>query len=77
MASPGPVPTGDAVIRSLPESVRSVALDRPGYRTSPHPAGTLAENASWLVRELDRASIGDAILVGHSYGGGEASRCRW
>jgi pimeloyl-ACP methyl ester carboxylesterase len=69
---PGAGSDWDAVIRLLPESVRSGAVDRPGYRTSPYPAGSLAENASWLVSELDQAGIDDAILVGHSYGGGVA-----
>jgi pimeloyl-ACP methyl ester carboxylesterase len=69
---PGAASDWDAVIRLLPQGVRAIALDRPGYRTNPYPAGTFAENARWLLSELDAAGIDDAVLVGHSYGGGVA-----
>jgi pimeloyl-ACP methyl ester carboxylesterase len=69
---PGAASDWDGVVRALPAQMRSVALDRPGYRTSPHPAGTFVENAHWLLAEMDQAGIDDAILVGHSYGGGVA-----
>ncbi|MCW2522957.1 MAG: alpha/beta hydrolase [Frankiales bacterium] len=34
----------------------------------------MTANARWLLTELDRAGVGAAILVGHSYGGGVALR---
>jgi pimeloyl-ACP methyl ester carboxylesterase len=69
---PGAGSDWDAVVRALPPRLRSLALDRPGYRTSPHPPGNFRDNAEWLVRELDHADVQDTILVGHSYGGGVA-----
>jgi pimeloyl-ACP methyl ester carboxylesterase len=69
---PGAGSDWDAVVQALPPHLRSLALDRPGYRASPHPPGTFRENAEWLVHELDRADVQDVILVGHSYGGGVA-----
>jgi len=33
------------------------------------PAGTFLDNARWVVDNLDQAGIGDAVLIGHSYGG--------
>jgi len=69
---PGAGSDWDAVVRALPPRLRSLALDRPGYRTSPHPPGSFHDNAQWLLSELDHAEVQDAILVGHSYGGGIA-----
>ena len=69
---PGAGSDWDAVVRALPAHLRSLALDRPGYRGSPHPPGTLSDNARWLLAELDRAGLEETILVGHSYGGGVA-----
>lgn len=69
---PGAGSDWDAVVRALPTHLRSFAPDRPGYRTSPHPAGSFGDNARWLLDKLDRAGLEDAILVGHSYGGGVA-----
>jgi pimeloyl-ACP methyl ester carboxylesterase len=71
---PGAGSDWDAVVQALPPNLPSLALDRPGYRTSPHPPGTFRDNADWLMRELDHADVQDAILVGHSYGGGVALR---
>ena len=69
---PGAGSDWDAVVRALPAHLRSVALDRPGYRGSPHPPGSFRDNAMWVLAGLDRAGVEDAILVGHSYGGGVA-----
>lgn len=69
---PGAGSDWDAVVQALPARLRSLALDRPGYRTSPHPPGSFGDNATWLLRELDWAGIHNAVLVGHSYGGGVA-----
>jgi pimeloyl-ACP methyl ester carboxylesterase len=69
---PGARSDWDAVVRALPAWLPSLALDRPGYRTNPLPAGTFDANARWLIGELDRAGIAEAILVAHSYAGGVA-----
>jgi pimeloyl-ACP methyl ester carboxylesterase len=69
---PGAGSDWDAVVQALSPRLRSLALDRPGYRTSPHPPGSFRDNAEWLLAELDSAGLDNAILVGHSYGGGVA-----
>jgi pimeloyl-ACP methyl ester carboxylesterase len=69
---PGAASDWDEVVRLLPPGVRILALDRPGYRANPRPPGTFADNARWLLAEMDAAGIDDAILVGHSYGGAAA-----
>ena len=51
---------------------RVVALDRPGYGTSPQSAGGFGFNARAVLAELDARGIERAVLVGHSYGGGVA-----
>ncbi len=60
------------VIARLPVTVECVAADRPGYRSSPHRAAGLLGNAEIVLADLDRAGIEQAVLVGHSYGGGVA-----
>jgi pimeloyl-ACP methyl ester carboxylesterase len=60
------------VIARLPVTVQCVAADRPGYRSSPHRAAGLLGNAEIVLADLDRAGIEQAVLVGHSYGGGVA-----
>jgi 3-oxoadipate enol-lactonase len=69
---PGAGSDWDAVVRALPPQLTSLALDRPGYRTSRHPPGSFRDNAQWLLGELDSAGVSSAILVGHSYGGAVA-----
>ncbi len=59
-------------MRAFPAGLRSLALDRPGYRANPLGPGTFAGNVTWLLGELDQAGIDEAVLVGHSYGGGVA-----
>jgi pimeloyl-ACP methyl ester carboxylesterase len=56
----------------LPADLRVLALDRPGYGASAYPAGGFAVNARAVVAELDAADIEQAVLVGHSHGGGVA-----
>ncbi|MDT4932716.1 MAG: hypothetical protein QOK11_608 [Pseudonocardiales bacterium] len=69
---PGAASDWDAVAAALPPAVSCLAFDRPGYRGSPHPPGGFTANARWLLAELDRAEVPEAVLVGHSYGGGVA-----
>jgi pimeloyl-ACP methyl ester carboxylesterase len=56
----------------LPAALRAVAVDRPGYGTSPLPPAGFAANARAVLDELDSRGIQRAVLVGHSYGGGVA-----
>ena len=56
----------------LPPALNVVALDRPGYGASRQPAGGFAYGARAVLAELDARGIGQAVLVGHSYGGGVA-----
>ncbi|MGF6885859.1 pimeloyl-ACP methyl ester carboxylesterase [Nocardia sp. GAS34] len=69
---PGDHHAWDGVRACLPSSVRALAWDRPGYGDNESPAGTLEDNAAWLLERLDRAGIREAVLAGHSYGGGVA-----
>ena len=69
---PGDVSDWAAVVSALPDHVDVLVLDRPGYGTNPLPPATIDGNARWLICELDKAGIRDAIVVGHSYGGGVA-----
>ena len=56
----------------LPRTLDVLALDRPGYGASRQPAGGFAYGARAVVAELDARGIGQAVLAGHSYGGGVA-----
>jgi pimeloyl-ACP methyl ester carboxylesterase len=56
----------------LPQALRVVAPDRPGYGVSRQAAGGFGVNARAVVAELDARGIEQAVLVGHSYGGGVA-----
>lgn len=69
---PGAGSDWSAVVRAMPADVRCLAPDRPGYRSNPRPPGGFVENARWLIGEMDDAGLDDAILVGHSFGGGVA-----
>ncbi|WP_067889277.1 alpha/beta fold hydrolase [Nocardia vaccinii] len=69
---PGDHSVWNGVLERLPSSVRALAWDRPGYGGNACSAGTLEDNAVWLLDQLDRAGIHDAVLAGHSYGGGVA-----
>ncbi len=50
----------------------AIAADRPGYGSSRLAAAGFAANARAVLGELDSRGIGQAVLVGHSYGGGVA-----
>ena len=56
----------------LPAQLHAVAADRPGYGSSQLRAGGLAANAQAVLDDLDSRGIKQAVLVGHSYGGGVA-----
>ncbi len=56
----------------LPAPLHAVAVDRPGYGSSPLAACGFAANARAVLDELDSRGIQRAVLVGHSYGGGVA-----
>ncbi|MFJ4656658.1 alpha/beta fold hydrolase [Nocardia sp. NPDC088792] len=69
---PGDRSDWDLVLPRLPGSVGALAWDRPGYGANHRPAGSIEDNARWLLDSLDRAGIERAVLAGHSYGGGVA-----
>jgi pimeloyl-ACP methyl ester carboxylesterase len=49
-----------------------LAIDRPGYGTSPLPACGFTAGGRAVLDDLDSRDIRRAVLVGHSYGGGVA-----
>ena len=69
---PGSAADWRRVQARLPAPLQAVAVDRPGYGSSPRPAAGFAGNARAVVDVLDGRSISQAVLVGHSYGGGVA-----
>lgn len=69
---PGDRSDWDAVTARLPGSLTALALDRPGYGDNPEPAGSIEDNARWLLERLDHEGIDRAVLAGHSYGGAVA-----
>lgn len=59
-------------VRDLPQSP-SYALDLPGHGRSEGPGrDTIPAYGDWLVAFLDEAGLDQAVLVGHSMGGGIA-----
>src|SRR6202035_5627693 len=58
----------------LPAPLHAVAVDRPGYGSSPLAACGFAANTRAVLDDLDSRGIQRAVLVGHSYGGGVALR---
>src|SRR5262252_2871117 len=69
---PGTGADWQQVADRLPDSLGVLALDRPGYGTSPQPAGGFTAGARAVVAEMDARGIDRAVLVAHSYGGGVA-----
>lgn len=69
---PGSAADWRRVQARLPAPLQAVAVDRPGYGSSPRAAAGFAGNARAVVDVLDARSISQAVLVGHSYGGGVA-----
>jgi pimeloyl-ACP methyl ester carboxylesterase len=71
---PGSPADWQAVIARLPPQLRALAADRPGYGTSRRPAGGFTANAQAVLDDLDARGVPNAVLVGHSWGGGVALR---
>lgn len=71
---PGSPADWQAVIARLAPQLHAVAADRPGYGASPRPAGGFTANAQAVLDDLDARGVPDAVLVGHSWGGGVALR---
>ena len=69
---PGSPADWQLVSGRLPAPLHAVAVDRPGYGSSPLPAAGFAANARAVLDDLDSRGIMRAVLVGHSYGGGVA-----
>ncbi|MGH3207190.1 MAG: alpha/beta fold hydrolase [Trebonia sp.] len=71
---PGSPADWQAVIERLPPQLRALAGDRAGYGTSDLPAGGFTANAQAVLDDLDARGVPNAVLVGHSWGGGVALR---
>ena len=69
---PGAASDWNPVVAALTPGRRVLALDRPGYRSNPDPPGGIAANVDWTLGQMDAAGVPEAVLVGHSYGGGVA-----
>jgi pimeloyl-ACP methyl ester carboxylesterase len=69
---PGSAADWRRVQARLPAPLQAVAVDRPGYGSSARAAAGFAGNARAVVDVLDAGGISQAVLVGHSYGGGVA-----
>ncbi len=71
---PGSPADWHAVTARLPPQLRALAADRPGYGASGRPAGGFTANAQAVLEDLDARGVQNAVLVGHSWGGGVALR---
>ncbi len=69
---PGSRSDWQQLVGLLPADRRVLALDRPGYGASSHPAGGFVQNARAVIADMDAAGIERAVLIAHSYGGGVA-----
>jgi len=69
---PGSAADWQQLAGRLPDTLRVLALDRPGYGANPRAAGGFGANARAVLAELDARGIERAVLAGHSYGGGVA-----
>ncbi|GLZ80794.1 alpha/beta hydrolase [Actinorhabdospora filicis] len=61
----------EPVLELLPDDVRTIRYDQPGYGRSPAPGGDYS-NVGDLRAVLDERGVDRAVLVGHSGGGGIA-----
>ena len=71
---PGSPADWQAVTARLPAPLHATAADRPGYGASRRPAAGFTANAQAVLDDLDARGVRDAVLVGHSWGGGVALR---
>lgn len=71
---PGTSADWSEVLDRLTGSFRVLAPDRPGYGRTGGSAGDFDANAAAVVSHLDAAGVPEALLVGHSWGGGVALR---
>ena len=71
---PGSPADWQTVIARLPPHLHAVAADRPGYGASLRPASGFTANAQAVLDDLDARGVRNAVLVGHSWGGGVALR---
>jgi putative heme transporter len=69
---PGSAEDWQAVLAQLPPHLHAVAVDRPGYGTSAHPAAGFKANAQAVLKDLDERDVASAVLVSHSWAGGAA-----
>ncbi len=69
---PGSAADWQQIEELLPRRLHAVAVDRPGYGASRQAAGGFAAGSRAVLDELDSRGIRQAVLVGHSYGGGVA-----
>jgi pimeloyl-ACP methyl ester carboxylesterase len=69
---PGSPADWQQVVGRLPAQLHAIAVDRPGYGSSPLAPAGFAANARALLDDLDERGVKRAVLVGHSYGGGVA-----
>jgi pimeloyl-ACP methyl ester carboxylesterase len=69
---PGSPADWQLIAGRLPAMLHPLAIDRPGYGTSPLPAGGFTAGGRAVLDDLDSRDIRRAVLVGHSYGGGVA-----
>ena len=60
------------LLRRLPDGVRVLAPDRPGYGANPLPATGYPGNVRWLQGWLEHVQAGPTVLVGYSWAGGVA-----
>lgn len=71
---PGSIEDWDPVIDRLAAKYRVTAYDRAGFGFSSDntAAHTLESNADTAVKLMEKLGLRDAVVVGHSYGGGIA-----
>jgi pimeloyl-ACP methyl ester carboxylesterase len=63
----------DLVVSELGGGFRAISPDRPGYGNSNSPASSIRQNARIMADLLDSLGLSEAVVVGHSYGGGIAA----